>query len=263
MRMRFALGLAPVLCFLLPACGSDLPQGQAPRNVGTAPNALSEPEDEDGQPFTAADCTKLLDPGLRAECLLCAGNPNAFQGCTVKGALFNPATCSCVTSCAGLGSAQSCGRVCCPAGGSCCHAGTSPFAVEFCELPGSTLPPYLQPFASCAPICPPGTTVCGANCRNLQTDPNHCGTCGTACRAGQTCPAGVCVPPPDAGLPPPDAGLPPPDAGLPPPDAGLPPPDAGLPRPDGGLPFGVGLPRPGAGLPSGSSSLWRFLLRAP
>jgi hypothetical protein len=31
-------------------------------------------------------------------------------------------------------------------------------------------------------------------CYDLQTDPNHCGSCGVACKPDQSCDAGACVP---------------------------------------------------------------------
>lgn len=44
--------------------------------------------------------------------------------------------------------------------------------------------------------CPVGHSLCGkdafAICVDLQTDPNHCGTCDRACSAGITCQAGIC-----------------------------------------------------------------------
>jgi hypothetical protein len=44
--------------------------------------------------------------------------------------------------------------------------------------------------------CPAAQTVCGAGafalCVNLQTDPNHCGTCDHACSPGIACQGGAC-----------------------------------------------------------------------
>ncbi len=44
--------------------------------------------------------------------------------------------------------------------------------------------------------CPSGQTLCGvgrfAICVDLQSDPNHCGTCDRACSAGIACQTGVC-----------------------------------------------------------------------
>jgi len=41
--------------------------------------------------------------------------------------------------------------------------------------------------------CTTGQSVCGATCADLQTDPNHCGTCGTACARTEACVAGQCA----------------------------------------------------------------------
>ena len=43
------------------------------------------------------------------------------------------------------------------------------------------------------PACPVGSTLCGSQCMNLQTDPLNCGTCGKACSASTTCSGGACV----------------------------------------------------------------------
>jgi hypothetical protein len=43
-----------------------------------------------------------------------------------------------------------------------------------------------------APQCPMGQTRCGETCADLQGDATHCGACGNACPAGQSCTAGRC-----------------------------------------------------------------------
>ncbi len=43
------------------------------------------------------------------------------------------------------------------------------------------------------PSCTMGQALCGTACRNLQDDPDHCGTCDARCPAGQTCSGGVCT----------------------------------------------------------------------
>jgi hypothetical protein len=43
------------------------------------------------------------------------------------------------------------------------------------------------------PACPVGSTMCGGQCKNLQTDPLNCGACGNACSASATCSSGACV----------------------------------------------------------------------
>lgn len=36
--------------------------------------------------------------------------------------------------------------------------------------------------------------ICGTDCVDLDTDPNHCGNCDTACIGATTCIGGLCVP---------------------------------------------------------------------
>jgi Stigma-specific protein, Stig1 len=40
--------------------------------------------------------------------------------------------------------------------------------------------------------CPPGTTLCGRKCVNLQTDRKNCGSCGHDCQNDQRCVSGSC-----------------------------------------------------------------------
>jgi hypothetical protein len=46
-----------------------------------------------------------------------------------------------------------------------------------------------------APQCPAGTTDCSNYCADLMTSAVHCGVCGKACAAGETCVTGVCTAP--------------------------------------------------------------------
>ncbi len=43
------------------------------------------------------------------------------------------------------------------------------------------------------PTCPPEQTRCGDTCVDPRSTVAHCGTCGNACAASQTCVAGACV----------------------------------------------------------------------
>src|SRR5262249_18434736 len=58
---------------------------------------------------------------------------------------------------------------------------------------------------ACAPFCDAGRTYCAALCRDLQTDPDHCGSCDHTCAndhgsvaavpgscVGGTCTLGFC-----------------------------------------------------------------------
>jgi len=40
--------------------------------------------------------------------------------------------------------------------------------------------------------CPAGNSVCFGSCVDLTTSTSHCGSCGTACEAGEVCSAGFC-----------------------------------------------------------------------
>lgn len=43
------------------------------------------------------------------------------------------------------------------------------------------------------PVCAAALRACAQGCVDVQTNPAHCGGCGIACGAGQTCQAGVCT----------------------------------------------------------------------
>jgi MYXO-CTERM domain-containing protein len=42
-------------------------------------------------------------------------------------------------------------------------------------------------------VCQLGTTDCDGNCVDTQTHPDHCGACGNACDASQSCESGACL----------------------------------------------------------------------
>jgi hypothetical protein len=44
-----------------------------------------------------------------------------------------------------------------------------------------------------ATSCVAGYTMCGGACKNIQTDVNNCGSCGTVCSIGDACFAGTCA----------------------------------------------------------------------
>ena len=67
--------------------------------------------------------------------------------------------------------------VCHLATGASCNAGTGQ-----CDYPA-------EPDGA---SCGGGQVCCGVNCVNTQTDAAHCGGCGLACPAGQTCQGGIC-----------------------------------------------------------------------
>ncbi len=42
-------------------------------------------------------------------------------------------------------------------------------------------------------ICAPGTTACGVDCVDLNTNRDHCGTCDFRCSLGEDCTLGACL----------------------------------------------------------------------
>ena len=77
----------------------------------------------------------------------------------------------CSKSTASLVAGQPCGNA---AGAIACDVGT------VCDAQSSIC------------TCPAGATLCGTTCAVLATDSSHCGGCGLACPAGESCAAGRC-----------------------------------------------------------------------
>src|SRR5438105_2763104 len=173
------------LALLAYACGSGLPEPAAKNN--DLHSALTIP---------STFCNVITDPGLKAACSTCSTNPNGFQPCA-PGTTYDPASCTCLAN--PPGNSVKCGLIYCPPGGQCWTVGTAPAQTQFCQLPGSVLPPALQQTlqqsgAVATPVCNAGETLCNNVCKNLQTDVANCGACGNACAAGQACANGLCCP---------------------------------------------------------------------
>jgi hypothetical protein len=92
----------------------------------------------------------------------------------------------------------------CPAGSarcgqSCVDLMTDPSSCGTCGAACSALSvctqgACYQPDAGAdADVCPAGTQRCGGACVNVQTDPQHCGACETACPAPALCQKAVCL----------------------------------------------------------------------
>lgn len=58
-----------------------------------------------------------------------------------------------------------------------------------CSAP--CIAPLVCVSGSCA--CPGGQSLCGTECIDTTTNPNHCGSCDTSCSSGQACAGGTCA----------------------------------------------------------------------
>jgi hypothetical protein len=68
------------------------------------------------------------------------------------------------------------------------HEGSSQFRASGMETVGYCDATLTGPTLPCRPI----DTMCSGACTDLQTSAAHCGACGRACAAGESCSAGVC-----------------------------------------------------------------------
>ena len=67
--------------------------------------------------------------------------------------------------------------------------------VAACSSDATTTAPQVDASVEAGPVgCPPGFTSCNGACFNVNKDPDNCGKCGAACKAGEVCSAGVCAP---------------------------------------------------------------------
>ncbi len=60
----------------------------------------------------------------------------------------------------------------------------------------SSYPAWSCSYAVVSSACSSGQTECGGTCVDTRSSASHCGACGRACAAGETCEAGTCAPPP-------------------------------------------------------------------
>lgn len=61
------------------------------------------------------------------------------------------------------------------------------------QLPTQPFPTATPiPTATATPVCSPGQTLCGGLCKNLNTDPDNCGNCGTVCPLGPNVATAIC-----------------------------------------------------------------------
>lgn len=105
--------------------------------------------------------------------------------------------------CGGCNIACGSGEVCsggqCIAGGGDGGPGADGGPGDDASTADASMPPPLPPRCTgpgspenC--VCGIGELKCGTTCRNVGTDPNHCGDCDNSCGAGGFCIDGVCAP---------------------------------------------------------------------
>ena len=151
------------------------------------------------------------DASCRGSCDRCTGDGQCCSGrcregacrCKPRGACKVDRAC-CSGRCRRDGTckpaeATACGRGdpsdgedCVPTDGNCTPGGT-PQCCDGDECVGDTAEGGV-----CLPLCEGGTTRCGTECVDLQTDPNNCGGCGKqpclsgGCKNGECCATGTC-----------------------------------------------------------------------
>jgi hypothetical protein len=111
-----------------------------------------------------------MPPGLQGT----PGQPGeipAGQECTAPQIWCND---RCVDPATDAGNCGGCMKPCQP--GQSCTNGQCGSALP--AVPGST-------------GCAPGTEVCNGNCVSVLTDTSNCGSCGNACKTGETCSSGL------------------------------------------------------------------------
>ena len=154
-------------------------------------------------------------PGGAGVCLLadCSG-ASYGASCQAPGGDGGIGSC-CASGCVADHDPQNCGGcgVVCAQGAQCagnqcsapCQAGGCPAGLV-CTQPGSGLESAQVPAAAClSPSCAGGLdgqpcslspnaggNCCGGSCVDMDTDPNNCNSCGTACATGSICYLGTC-----------------------------------------------------------------------
>jgi hypothetical protein len=172
-------------CGQIPSvCGNSCADlASDPRNCGTCGNQCAP-----GQSCQSGACNAL-----------CAGGgvctPSGFcvascpSGQTPCGGTNN-STGFCVDTQTDSNNCSACGQQC-PAGQVCANGG----CVQSCGLgarSSCTGPPSQNGGTINCSTCGQNYAACGNYCVDLTSDPINCGTCGTACSAGQVCRVGVC-----------------------------------------------------------------------
>ena len=161
----------------------------------TGPGSCPQPAPSSCQVATCS-AGGLCGVGPAGDNAACGAGQACCGGiCTTLGTVSNCATCgnACSTNqiCSGICTCPNevCNGACCAVSQVCIGGACSPRAGDgqACDTTGTN-------------DCQDGLNCCGGFCRNLQTNPNFCGTCATncptagpsICQGARTCAAGVC-----------------------------------------------------------------------
>jgi len=153
------------VCFIDPTCADvSCPDGEICRDGA----CVNEPYCGDGvvQPELGEECDLGPDNGQTGECDANCQLPSTCGDAMLSGY----EQCDDANTVAGDGCSEDC-------------------TVEpgyYCPAPG-------EPCVQVPENCPAGMALCGSECVDLISNPEHCGACGNLCGEGQLCEAGVCL----------------------------------------------------------------------
>jgi hypothetical protein len=123
----------------------------------------------------------------------CPSNParsEAFTCCSAGQTCIQGVCVTCPAHCVECTSSTTC--IACESGYTLSNAKCCPTGQTLCSGTCRNLSSDNNNCGACGTTCPSGQTCCKGTCRNLSSDNNNCGTCGTACRVYGTCQSGTC-----------------------------------------------------------------------
>lgn len=198
----------PIVCDPgLRACGGACVSMTDPNHCGGCGQACPAPP-VDGSMICDGKCLprcpggySLVDGGTRCALVCPAGTHECGGKCVDSTSVDSCGSrCSPCTNVAPAHGAVACldgacGYVCATSHSACfggCYA-----CCDDAECPGPLGGPGKgvcdSAARTCRIACDPGTTLCGASCSDITSDPKHCGSCDKSCQVGEVCRAGACV----------------------------------------------------------------------
>ena len=156
----------------------------------------------DGQVCNAGTCSLSCQAGLVNCGGTCVDPANNRDHCGASGDCLGAnagQNCGAGQVCSGSTCSLSCQSGLVNCGGTCINPGSSN---QYCGASGDCAGgnagvacPVGQTCSggTCQLICTAGTTACGMECINTQTNRDHCGMCSNKCNSTDTCVSGMCV----------------------------------------------------------------------